>query len=469
MKTSRKNTNSAKTKVNRKHIRPKVTLAQKLDMLNPNAAGIDIASEEHWVCVPEDRAENHVRRFGAFTRDLYAIADWLKACEVTTVAMESTSIYWIPLFQVLEDRGFNVCLVNARELKNVSGRPKTDRLDCQWIQRLHSYGLLSASFRPEDEICQLRSLLRHRDTVIRQSAQHIQHMQKALHQMNLLLDKVISDITGVTGLKIIRAILHGERNPMTLAQYRDDRIKSTEEDIAKALEGDYRSEHLFVLKQAFHAYHFSKKQIQQCDREIETLLAKMDKPVATTPEPLPPATSSHKKPQRNEPTYDARSYLYALLGVDVTQVPGLQAATVLTLVAETGRDLTKWPTDKQFTAWLGNAPNKKVSGGKERANRTRKVQSRAALAFRRAAMAASTSKSYLGAFYRRLRARVGPSKALTATARKLAVIYYHMVKDSKPYRELGEEYYLKQHEKRHLKKLKAQAKLLGFDLVPQAS
>ena len=469
MKRSRKKTNNVPTKVNPKPPHPPITLAQKLEMLNPNAAGIDVASEEHWVCVPEDRAEPHVRCFGAFTHDLYVIADWLTTCGITTVAMESTGVYWIPLFQVLEAKGFQVCLVNARELKNVSGRPKTDRLDCQWIQRLHSYGLLSASFRPEDEICQIRSLLRHRDNVIRQAARHIQHMQKALHQMNLLLDKVIGDITGVTGMMILRAILDGERNPRKLARYRDYRIKSTAAEIAKALEGDYRPEHLFVLRQAFEAYHFSKQQIQQCDRAVEELLSKMDQTVEATPVSLPPSTSSHKKPQRNEPTYDARTYLHYILGVDVTQVPGFQASTVLTIFSETGRDMTKWETDKHFTSWLGNAPNQKISGGKELARGTRKVQSRAARAFRQAAMAAARSHSYIGAFYRRLCARVGPAKALTATARKLAVIYYHLVKDGQPYYELGEDYYLKQHETRQVNKLKQQARLLGFDLIPHTA
>jgi transposase len=294
-------------------------------------------------------------------------------------------------------------------------------------------------------------------------------MQKALHQMNLLLDKVIGDITGVTGMHILRAILAGERNPAKLAKYRDYRVKATAAEIAKALAGDYRPEHLFVLRQAFEAYHFSKQQIHEADHAVEKLLQQMDQTVEATQVPLPPSTSSHKKPQRHEPTYDARTYLYAILGVDVTQVPGFQASTVLTIFSETGRDMTKWETDKHFTSWLGNAPNTKSSGGKELSRHTRTVQSRAARAFRQAAMAAARSHSYIGAFYRRLCARVGPSKAITATARKLAVIYYHLVKDGQPYHELGEDYYLKQHKTRQVNKLKQQARLLGFDLIPHTS
>ncbi len=383
--------------------------------------------------------------------------------------MESTGIYWIPLFQVLEERGFEVCLVNAKHLKNVSNRPKTDRLDCQWIQRLHSYGLLAPSFRPKDEMCQLRSLLRHRDTLIQEATRHVQHMQKALHQMNLILDTVISDITGVTGMQILQAILNGERRPAILAQYRDCRIKASEDEIAKSLTGTYRDEHLCVLRQAYTAYQGVQQHITLCDQKVETLLKTIDKAIDTTEHPLPPSTTKHRKPQGNDPTYDARTYVYELYGVDLTQVPGFQAATVQTLLSEGGRDMTKWKTAKHVTSWLGLSPNAKRSGGKDKSAQTRKVQSRAALAFRHAARAVSQSHSYLGAFYRRLRARCGPSKALTATARKLAVIFYQMVKEGKEYHELGEDYYIKHQEARHLRKLKKQARLLGFDLIPTVS
>jgi transposase len=470
MKTSSKKRSKSSKKVNKKRARSKKSLRdRKLEMINPNAAGIDVASEEMWVCVPEDRVEQpegNVRKFGAFTCDLYAIADWLAECNVTSVAMESTGIYWIPLYQVLEERGFKVCLVNARQMKNVSGRPKTDRLDCRWIQRLHSYGLLMPSFRPEDEICQLRSLLRHRDALIRGAARHIQHMQKALHQMNILLDKVISDITGVTGTAIISQILAGERDPQALATLRNPHIKTSEAEIAKALEGDYREEHLFVLRQAYEAYHFAQEQMKHCDITIEAWLQRTEKLIDVSKHPLPPSTLCHKKPQNNEPTYDARSYLYGIYGVDLTQIPGFQALTIQTLLSEVGRDLTKWKTEKHFTSWLGLCPNFKRSGGKDQSSQTRKVQSRSARAFRAAARALAKSQSYLGAFYRRMCARLGRPKAITATARKLAVIFYNMVKHGTHYKELGEDYYLKQQKQRQLKRLKKQAKLFGFDLIP---
>lgn len=467
MSSSHKTCKHLTKKVNKKSATTKKTLLkQQLAMINPNAAGIDVASEEMWVCVPADRAETTVRKFGAFTCDLQAIADWLTECRVTTVAMESTGIYWIPLYQILETRGFEVCLVNARQMKNVSGRPKTDRLDCRWIQRLHSYGLLMPSFRPPDEICQLRCLLRHREALIRGAARHTQHMQKALHQMNLLLDKVISDITGVTGTAIIEQMLAGERDPVTLAKLRDCRIHATEDDIAKALHGDYREEHLFVLRQAYEAYQFAQTQLATCDQAVEAWLRKTEKTLDVREHPLPPATRPRRKPQDNEPTYDARSYVYEIYGVDLTQIPGLQASTIQTLLAEVGRDMRKWPTEKHFTSWLGLCPNLKRSGGNDQSSHTRKVQSRAAKALRLAARTLRTSPSSLGAFYRRLNGRVGPAKALTATARKLAVIFYNMVKLGKTYTDVGEDAYLKQQTQRHLKHLKKQANRLGFDLVP---
>jgi transposase len=470
MKVSSKKRSRSPKKVNKKRARRKKSLRdQQLEMINPHAAGIDVASEEMWVCVPHDRGEQpegNVRKFGAFTCDLYAIADWLAECHVTSVAMESTGVYWIPLYQVLEEREFEVCLVNARQMKNVSGRPKTDRLDCRWIQRLHSYGLLMPSFRPDEEICQLRSRLRHRDAVIRGAARHIQHLQKALHQMKLLLDKVITDITGVTGTAIIAQILKGERDPMHLAQLRNPHCKQPEADIAKALEGDYRDEHLFVLRQAYDAYHFAQEQMKQCDITIEAWLQRTEKRIDVTEHPLPPATQIHKTPRNNEPTYDARSYLYEIYGVDLTQIPGFQASTIQTLLAEVGRDLSKWKTEKHFTSWLGLCPNFKRRGGKDQSSQPRKVQSRSARAFRAAARALARSKSYLGAFYRRMCARLGKPKAITATARKLAVLFYQMVKHGTNYKELGQDYYLKQQKQRQIKRLKKQAKRFGFDLVP---
>jgi len=291
-------------------------------IIHPHAAGIDVGAEEHWVCVPADRDAQPVQKFSAFTCDLHRLADWLTACRITTVVMESTGVYWIPLFQILEARGFEVALVNARHVKNVPGRPKTDRFDCRWLQKLHTYGLLAPSFRPPEDICQLRSLLRHRENLIRMTVKHIQHMQKSLDQMHLHLHHVMSDITGVTGMRISRAIVAGERDPRTLAQYRDYRIKSSADTMTKALEGDDRAEHVFTLTQSLELYDFTQQQIAACDQEIERVLATWDSQVDPDEHPLPPPTTTHRHPQRNEPAFDLRTHLYRITGVDLTQVPG---------------------------------------------------------------------------------------------------------------------------------------------------
>lgn len=478
MKPKKRTTSKTTTPINHQHHRPSTNGGHAvrsydsdvLHMITPNAAGIDVASEEMWVCVPTDRAAPNVRTFGAFTADLEAIADWLKACRITHVAMESTGVYWIPLYQILVAHGFDVCLTNARHLKNVAGRPKSDRLDCQWIQRLHAYGFLKASFRPTDAICQMRSIQRHRDTLIHENARHIQHLQKALHQMNVLLPKVVSDITGVTGLAIIQKILDGERNPMKLARLRNPHCQSSEEEIAKALHGDYRREHLFVLRQAHTAYQFVLEQIRECDRELERLVTEIDKQVDANQMPPPPREKSPQPSHRNDvqfAAHDGRTLLYECFGVDVTRIPGLDVSSALTLFTELGADLRPWPTAKHWASYLGLAPNVQSSAGKVRSSRTRKVASRAAGVFRLAAQAVIRSKTALGACYRRLKARLGGSKALTATARKIAVIFYHLVKDHRPYKELGEAAYTQAQQARMLKRLKQQATHLGYTLVTQ--
>jgi len=440
-----------------------------LEMLNPNAAGIDVSSEDLWVCVPANRAERHVRKFGVYTEHLYAIADWLAECGITSVAMESTGVYWIPLYQVLEERGFELCLTNARHLKNVSGRPKTDRLDCQWIQRLHSYGFLMASFRPTDTVCRIRSIQRHRASLIQDASRHVQHMQKALHQMNVLLPKVVKDITGVTGLSIIQKILDGERNPRKLAKLRNPHCKSTEAEIAKALNGDYRAEHVFVLRQAHTAYGFVQRQLRECDREIERLLTGIDKEIDANQTPPPPPMKPRQPNRKNHHQFtgDARTLLYECFGTDITELTGIETTNGLELYTEVGADMSPWATDQHFTSWLGLSPNAKSSGGKMHSSQTRKVTSRAAQIFRMAAKSASRSKTYLGAFYRRMKARLGAPKAMTATARKIAVIFYHMVKERTPYRDLGEDYYVAQNRERALKRLQRQAKQLGYTLSEQ--
>ena len=439
------------------------------DMINPNAAGIDVHSEQMWVCVPADRAELNVRQFGAYTEDLYAIADFLSDCRITSVAMESTGVYWIPLYQVLEERGFTVCLTNARHLKNIAGRPKTDNLDCQWIQRLHSYGFLKPSFRPDDEICRIRTIQRHRGTLVHEASRHIQHMQKALDQMNLKLSKVLTDITGVSGMRIIEHILKGERNPKLLATFRDHRCQCSEEEIAKALTGDYREEHLFVLRQALEGYQFVHKQIQHCDREIEARLKAIDKQVDAnqTPPPARVKRGTSRTPKKMRFDNDGRTLLYECFGTDVTAIPGIDLSNGCGLFSELGSDLSAWKSGSQFVSWLGYSPAENSSGGKVKSSKTNKVNNRASQIFRLAAKSAGRSKTALGAFYRRLKARIGAPKALVATARKLALIFYQMVTKREPYREAGEAAYTQQQKDRSIKRLKRQAKQLGFVLTPQ--
>jgi hypothetical protein len=361
-------------------------------------------------------------------------------------------------------------LTNARHLKNVAGRPKTDRLDCQWVQRLHAYGFLRASFRPTDAICQIRSIERHRGALIRDAARHIQHMQKALHQMNVLLPKVVKDITGATGMAIIQKILEGERNPVKLATLRNPHCQSSEEEIAKALKGDYRREHLFVLRQAHKAYHFVQEQMRECDRELERLLQEVDKQVDANQTPPPPRTKTPQPAHRNDVRFaaqDGRTLLYECFGVDVTQMPGIDVSSGLVLFTELGPDVSPWPTAKQFAAYLGLAPNIQSSAGIVRSSRTRKVASRAAGVFRLAAQAVTRSKTAVGAFYRRIKARLGGPKAITATAHKLAVIFYMMVKERRNYCELGEAAYTQQQRQRAVKRLKQQARQLGYTLTAQ--
>jgi transposase len=432
-----------------------------LKVIHPNAAGLDIGSEEIWAA-PERIAEP-VRQFGTFTEDLHALADWLKAVGVDTVAMESTGVYWVPIYEILEARGFEVYVVNARHLKNVPGR-KSDIQDCQWIQGLHSVGLLRGSFRPEGEIVTLRSYLRQRAELIEQRAVHIQHMQKALQQMNLLLTQVLSDITGVTGLAILRAILAGERNPQQLAALRQPGVKKSEAQIVKALTGNYRPEHVFALQQAVALYDFYTEQLAACDIEIERQFANV-KPVAENLPPLPPSDKpdSHSK---NSPPYDARSYLYRLTGVDLVAISGLNESTVQTIIAETGTNLDAFPNEKCFSSWLGLAPHNDISGGKRLRSRTLPTRNRAGQAFRLAAQSVAKSPdSAFGAFYRRMKARLGPKQAIVATAHKIARAFYYILKHRTPFHDLGGEEYERRAREREIKNLQKRAAKLGFSLI----
>jgi len=444
---------------------PTTTLSwDALPLIHPDAAGLDIGSEEIWAAVPPQRDSEPIRRFETFTPDLNALADWLVGCHVTTVALESTGVYWIPIYEILEARGLQVQVVNARHLKSVPGR-KSDWRDCQWIQRLHSFGLLSGSFRPEAEMSVLRAYLRHRATLVEHRAAHIQHMQKALQQMNVQLTQVLSDITGVTGMAIIRAIVAGERDAVTLAQMRDKRCAHSHETIAKALTGNYRAEHVFALKQALALYDAYTQQLSECDAEIERLFAVL-KPKSDND--LPPLDSSDKRDthSKNAPRYDARTALYRLTGVDLVAITGLNASTVQTIVSEVGTDMTRFPSEKHFCSWLGLAPHNDVSGGKVLRSRTLKTHNRAGQAFRMAAQSVSRSRdSVFGAFYRRMKARMGPKQAIVATAHKIARTFYHMLKHRVPYQDIGADEYDKRARDREIARLQKRAHKLGFTLV----
>jgi len=441
------------------------TGTSELPVLRPNAAGIDIGATEIYVAVPPDRDPEPVRAFPTFTEDLHRLADWLKACRIETVAMESTGVYWIPLFQILEARGFEMCLVNARYFQNVPGR-RTDVSDCQWLRYLHCVGLLRPSFRPADQVCVLRSLARHRDSLIQTAATHILRMQKALDQMNLQIHHVISDITGLTGLKIVDEILARERDPKKLAALRDGRIRATEETIMKSLVGDYRREHLFTLRQSLAAYRHYQKLIAECDREIEQQLKTFTARVDCQQKPLSAPKIRRHKLFGNEPKFDLREHLYRIFGVDLTAIPGISILTAHTLLAEVGPDLSRFPNASAFASWLGLCPDNDITGGKKVAVGTRRVVNRAAWALRMAANALRNSRSGLGDYYRRMRAKLGAPAAITAAAHKLARIIFHLLTTHQAYDETVFGHCDEQSRKRTETALRNRAKALGFQLIP---
>ena len=423
------------------------TKSEGLSQLNLNAAGIDVGATSHYVAVPADRAEQPVQEFEAFTADLYRLADWLGECGVETVVMESTGVYWIPLFGVLEERGFQVILVDPRRIKNVPGR-KTDVRDCQWLQQLHTYGLLSGAFRPDGEVRRLRSYLRQRAMLVEYASHHVQHMQKALTQMNVKLHHVIRDITGKTGMDIMEAIVGGERDARKLARLRDPRIKADEKTIAKSLQGHWREEHIFELTQALELYRFYQGKIAECDREIEAQLERFEDRSDGDP---PAAKSGRRRSKGNAPRFDVWTHLYRMTGVDLTRIDGVDGFTALKVISEIGTDMTKWPSAKHFASWLGLSPNNRITGGKVISSKTKPSASRAAAALRLAANALHRSDSALGAFLRRKKAQLGAPKAITATAHKLARLIYTMLRDGQEYVDAGAEYYEKQYQDRALR------------------
>ncbi|MCP9760868.1 IS110 family transposase [Aquitalea sp. S1-19] len=432
--------------------------AAELTIVHPNAAGIDIGAQFHVVAVSPERDEQPVRSFRSFTQDLHALATWLKQVGISTVAMESTGVYWIPAYEILEAHGFEVFLVNAREAKNVPGR-KTDVNDAQWLQKLHQFGLLRASFQPRQDLTALRAYLRQRERLLEYAVAHIQHMQKALMQMNLQLQHVVTDMTGATGMHIIRAILAGERRPEILASYRDIRCKASEETIRQALIGHYRPEHLFALQQAVTLYDCYQEQVALCDQHIEQVLHGLA--ICHT---APPKARHRYTRQHNGFAFDARAALYAMLGQDLTQIHGMGPYLALKLVAECGNDMTRWPSAKHFTSWLCLAPGNKISGGKVLSSKTRRSSSRAAVALRLAATTIGKTQTALGAFYRRISARIGKAKAVTATARKIAVLFYHALRYGMNYADSGADYYEARYHERVLKQLTHRAASLGYAL-----
>jgi transposase len=437
----------------------------QLSAINPDAAGIDIGSTFHVVAVPPDRDDRPVRTFQTFSGDLHQLADWLAQVGIKTVAMESTGVYWIPVFEILESRGFAVLLVNARHVKHVPGR-KTDVNDAQWLQQLHQYGLLRGSFRPRDDVVRLRAYLRHRERLIEYGAAHIQHMQKALMQMNVQLHHVVTDITGITGMRILRAIVAGNHTPAQLAAYRDVRCSASVETIREALTGTYRPEHLFALRHALELYDFHQTKIAECDAEIEAVLRQLN---ADRPAPDDPLPAVRHAKGRNEPQFEVRSALYTLLGADLSQIHGLGPYTVLRLLAECGDDMQKFPTAKDFTSWLCLAPGNKITGGRLLSSKTRRSTNRAAVLLRIAAVNIGRTQTALGAFYRRLAARIGKAKAVTATARKLAILFYNALRFGMKYVDPGVAYYEERYRQRVLHNLQRRARDLGFSLVPNSA
>jgi transposase len=437
----------------------KVSLNQEWPLMRPNAAGIDLGFREHWVAVPADRSPQPVRAFGTFTGDLEALADWLKECRVDSVAMEATGVYWIPLFQILEQRGFEVLLVNARQIKNVSGR-KSDVADCQWIQRLHTYGLLGASFRPADAYCVVRGYLRYRDELVAGRTTQTQHMQKALLQMNVQLKQVLSDVNGLSGLLIIEAILQGERNPLTLAALADRRVKSSQSEIAKALVGDFRAEHLYVLRSALELYRVYEEKIRGCDAKLAVELARLPDRVNVQARPLPAKADKKKKIGEG-----LRQDLYQKLGVDLTAIEGFGPLVSWTVLTELGPDVSRFKTEKHFTSWLGLCPDNRVSGGKVLSCRTRRVVNRLSDILRLAATTLERSPTAMGAHHRRMKAKLGAAKGITATAHRLARILYSLLKNGEAYVRQGLEEYERKYQARRLAGLHKAAQTMGFTLV----
>lgn len=431
------------------------------EVVFPNAAGIDVGASSHWVAVPRHACEEPVREFGAMTDDLNALADWLLECGADTVALESTGVYWIPLYEVLEQRGLTVWLVDARQMKYVPGR-KSDVADCQWLQKLMSLGLLRAAWRPGDEVCVVRAVVRQREVLLAEQASWVQRMQKALVQMNIQLTEVLTDVMGMTGQAIIRAIVAGERDPAALAKHRHARVKASAAEVQRALTGNWREEHIFVLAQALAMYDSLAQRLAECDAKLQAQLAPLGRHDVKL-------AGSAKRVGKNTPGFDLRTALARWAGVDLTRINGLAVTSVLTVLSEIGPDLTRFANVKHFCSWLGLCPGTKISGGKVLSARTRRSTNRVRQALKLAAMSLSRNGSALGAFYRRMCARMDKPRANTAVAHKLARMVYFMLTRGEDYVDQGQQHYEEQQRQRSIAALRRRAADLGFAITPTAS
>ena len=461
----------AKRKSSRKGQRPEKTgkanaVSAAPTQIKQDVAGIDVGSEHHYVAVPDGRDPEPVRRFGSFTADLYRMVKWLLDCGIKSVVMQATGVYWFGLYQVLEDHGLAVTVTNARYTKTLPGR-KTDVAECQWLQQLESFGLLTQSFRPTEEFRVLRSYMRQRENLVADIGICIQRIQKVLTEMNLQICNVLSDINGKSGMAILRAIVKGERDPYRLADLCDTRIRAPRQQVAESLEGTWQNELLFILKQQLEIHDALAAQVSQCDRQIETHLQTIQQKVVPEVIPMPaPRRPSKLLSRKHTPQYDLRKYLYQITGVDLTQIDGIGEQIALTVVSEVGVDLSRWKTEKNFASWLGLSPTNEITGGKVIQRGTKKVVNRAATALRLAAQNLRTSQSFLGAKYRRFRGRMDAAKAITAMAHNLATLIYRMLKFGHNYTDKGMQFYEQRYRERQLQYLKKQAAKQGFQLTP---
>ena len=468
-KTSCRSTSNNWHQMNRKQRREMTRRIQSEDLslavVHADAAGIDIGNESHYVAVPAAQDSQPVRRFGCTTAELKAMADWLKRCKIQTIALQSTGVYWVAVYDILEEAGFEVYLVNARETKNLPGR-KSDVQESQWLMKLHTYGLLRNSFRPSQEIRTMRTFWRQRNDLVRVAGRHIQRMQKALTQMNIQLANVLSDLSGMTGQAIVKAILAGERDPYQLAALRNWRVKASEEEIARSLEGNWQEDLLFVLKQEQDGYEFCLKQMAECDRQLQLCLQQHED--RTEGANLPEETRKErlrKKKKGNTPQFDLRAELFRMTGTDLTQIDGIDVTTAMTILSEAGCDMSKWKTEHHFVSWLRLCPDNRTSGDKIIGKGRLPTNNRVTNALRMAASTLRLSNTYLGAQFRRLRAKLGPPVAIKAMAAKLARLVYHMLCSGMPFIDRGAEFYENQHRKFQINYLKRKAASLGFQII----